>query len=291
MVEVLPEVGDPKNVYQVYCSEREDMKKKIFSVAMMGLLLVMGACGTKEKREKENSKDETVVENLSFESYKFERMGEYEDSDTRASDGERYVRYVSEGVLPRDLGTGGAGMLRDSLMRMALLVSDDEGRPAPLMPDSMIRVYNIPDSILNCGFVYTSLSTTLLTPRVVVWEIDRETYAYHAAHGNRFTGYVNYNLTNGKIINLSDLMNPGYEDKLTAVLREKVKEENIQLLVKPEELEIPKAFAITSDGLLFSFNPYSIAPYSEGIIKIDVPIDDILDILSKEGMFILTGNK
>ena len=86
-------------------------------------------------------------------------------------------------------------------------------------------------------------------------------------------------------------MNPGYEEKLTAVLREKVKEENIQLLVKPEELEIPKAFAITSDGLLFSFNPYSIAPYSEGIIKIDVPIDDILDILSKEGMFILTGNK
>lgn len=266
------------------------MKKKICSVALMGLLLLMGACGTKDNAKKENQKEETVVENLSFESYKFERIGEYEDSDSLAPDGERYVRFISEGVLPRDLGTGGAGMLRDSLMRMARIVNGEDDKPAPLMPDSMVRAYSIPDSIINCGFVYTSLSTTLMTPRVVVWEIDRETYAYHAAHANRFTGYVNYNLTTGKIINLPDLMKKDYEQKLTELVREKVKEEDIQLLVDPEEIKLPKAFAITSDGLLFSFNPYSIAPYSEGIVKIELSVDEIYDLLSENGLFLLTGS-
>lgn len=266
------------------------MKKKIIGAAFIGALLIMGACGTGNNRNKGSENTET--ENLSFESFRFERIGEYEDSDSDTSVGERYVRFVSEGVLPRNIGEGGSGVLRDSLMRMALLVNGEDDKPAPLMPDSMVRAYHIPDSIINCGFVYTSLSTTLLTPRTVVWEVDRETYAYHAAHANRWTGYLNYNLTDGKILSLSDLMKPGYEKELTELLRQKVKEEeDIQLLVKPEDIELPKAFAITSDGLLFSFNPYSIAPYSEGIIKIDIPVDELYDLLSDKGTYIITGRQ
>lgn len=264
------------------------MKKNILGILAIGFLLLVGACASKEGKGKQQ--EETVVENLSFESYRFEKIGEFEDSDSLAPDGERFVRFISEGVLPRDLGKGGAGVLRDSLMRMARLVSDDEGKPGPLMPDSMFLAYSIPDSIINCGFIYTSLSTTLLTPRVVVWEIEKETYAYHAAHANRAVGYVNYNLTNGKIISLPDLMKPGYEAKLTELVREKVKEEDLYLLVQPEDITLPSAFAITSDGILFSFNPYAIAPYAAGIIKIDLSLDEIYDLLSKEGLFILTGN-
>lgn len=262
------------------------MKKKILGAAFVGLLLMMGACGSREK-----ASEETVTENLSFESFRFERVGEFEDSDSDTPVGERYVRYVSEGVLPRDMGKGGSGVLRDSLMRMAFLVNGEDDRPAPLMPDSMVRAYNIPDSILNCGFVYTSLSTTLLTPRAVVWEVDRETYAYHAAHANRWTGYLNYNLSDGKILTLSELFKPGYEKELTQRLLEQVKEEDIQLLVEPDEIELPSAFAITSDGVLFSFNPYAIAPYSEGIIKVEIPVDDIFDLLSKKGTYIITGRE
>ena len=265
------------------------MKKNILGILTVGVLLFAGACSSKEG--KGTQQEETVVEHLGFESFRFEKIGEYEDSDSLSPDGERFVRFVSEGVLPIDLGKGGSGMLRDSLMHMALLINDDQGKPAPLMPDSMFLAYSIPDSIINCGFIYSSLSTTLLTPRVVVWEVEKETYAYHAAHANRSVGYVNYNLTNGKIISLPDLMKPGFEAKLTEMVREKVKEEeDIYLLVKPEDIELPSAFAITSDGLLFSFNPYAIAPYAAGIIKIDLSLDEIYDLLSKEGLFILTGN-
>ena len=263
------------------------MSKKLLGIAAVGLLLIAGACGGKDKGRNDN--DNTETENLSFESFRFERVGEYEDSDTTDITGERYVRYVSEGVLPRDMGKGGAGVLRDSLMRMARLVMDSDGRPAPMMPDSMIRVYNVPDSIINCGFLYTSLTTTLLSPRVVVWEIDRETYAYHAAHGNVWTGYLNYNLTDGKILTLAELMKPGYEKELTARVVEKVKDEEIPLIVAPEDIKLPQTFAITSDGLLFCFNPYAIAPYSAGIIKIDLDINDIYDLLNEKGLFIITG--
>ena len=264
------------------------MNKSFFGAAFMGLLLMMGACSAGEKQKKASS-EVTETENISFESFRLERVGEFEDSDSETPVGERYIRFVSEGVLPRDMGTGGAGMLRDSLMRMALLVNGEDDKPAPLMPDSMVRAYHIPDYFINCGFRYTSLATTLLTPRVVVWEVNRETYTYHAAHANRWSGYLNYNLADGKILSLPELMKPGYEKELTARLRDKVKEENIQLLVQPDDIELPTAFAITSDGLLFSFNPYAITPYSEGIIKIELPIDDIYDLLSEKGNYIITG--
>lgn len=262
------------------------MKKKILGMVAVGLMIMATACGGNNKK---NADEETMTENLSFESFRLERVAEYEDSDSLDLDGERYIRIVSEGVLPKDMGEGGAKVLRDSLMHMARLVEGEDGKPAPLMPDSVVRVYNIPDSIINCSFRYTSLATTLLTPRVVVWEIDRETYAYHAAHANRWTGYLNYNLSEGKILSLSDLMKPGYEKELTARVRNKIAEEDISLIVEPDEITLPKTFAVTSDGILFSFNPYSIAPYSEGIIKIDLSVDDIYDLLSKKGLVILTG--
>ena len=263
------------------------MKGQLIGAAMIGLMLLAGACGSKEKK---NESGETQIENLSFESFRFERIGEYEDSDSLASDGEKYVRYISEGVLPRDLGTGGAGLLRDSLMRMAWIVTDEEGLPAPRMQEGIVRGYSIPDSVINCSFIYSSMSTTLLTPRVVVWEVERETYAYHAAHANRFMGFVNYNLTTGKILSLSDLMKPGYEAPLAEMVRTKLAEDSVELLVDPKEIELPQSFAITTDGILFSFNPYQIAPYSEGIIKVELSLDEIFDYLSKEGLIILEGN-
>ena len=103
-------------------------------------------------------------------------------------------------------------------------------------------------------------------------------------------GFVNYNLTTGTILSLSDLMKPGYEAPLAEMVRNKLAEDSVELLVDPKEIELPQSFAITTDGILFSFNPYQIAPYSEGIIKVELSLDEIFDYLSKEGLIILEGN-
>ncbi len=40
-------------------------------------------------------------------------------------------------------------------------------------------------------------------------------------------------------------------------------------------------FFIDSDGLLFVFDPYQVAPYAAGIIEVKVPYSDLEDIINK----------
>jgi len=267
------------------------MKMNYLGITALALVLSCGAysCGSSGKNEKKDTENETVTRDLKFESYTFDMMGKYIGSDSLISPDEAYVKFTSQGVLPRDLGDAAIKTLRDSLMSLVGIVDGDEGKPVPALPDSMEVVTVSGDSLDDTGYEYSTLSATLVTPRVVVWEAYRESYMWHAAHGNLSMSYLNYSLEDARILSLSDLMNPGYEKKLTEQIREKIKEEGISLLCDLNEVEIPKQFAITSTGILFSYDPYDIAPYSEGVVTVDLPMGDIVDILSPKGIYLITG--
>ena len=38
-------------------------------------------------------------------------------------------------------------------------------------------------------------------------------------------------------------------------------------------------FLISSEGLIFAYQQYEIAPYSEGLIQVKIPYNDIQDLL------------
>ena len=46
-----------------------------------------------------------------------------------------------------------------------------------------------------------------------------------------------------------------------------------------------------SPGITFSYDPYDIAPYSEGVVSVPVSIGDLVsaELLSPEGEYLLTG--
>ena len=46
-----------------------------------------------------------------------------------------------------------------------------------------------------------------------------------------------------------------------------------------EELYLTENFLISSEGLIFAYQQYEIAPYSEGLIQVKIPYNDIQDLL------------
>lgn len=256
----------------------------------MAVMALISGCSRNEEK-KDNETPQTVTKDLMFESYVYDMAGEFENLDSTLEPGAGYIRFTSQGVLPQLMGDSDSGTvkLRDSLMYLAGITTDEIGKPVPMLPDSMVMVEAIPDTIGDTGYVNSKLTATLVTPRVVVWEAYKEGYPWLAAHGNKSASYVNYCLTDNRILKIKDILKPGYESRLLRLIKNKVKEQNVQLLGNFSDIEIPDQFAITSNGLLFSYDPYVIAPYSEGIISIELPLAEIRPLLNPHGIFIFTG--
>ena len=266
-----------------------------FRTVMMalGALAIHTGCGRREKaREIIVPERQVVNENLNFESYTFDLIGEYTTADTFENPAGRYIRYTGEGILPKSLGEGGIRNLRDSLMRMARVSFDGDRNPVPMIGQDSVRLSNLqPSEVSPLSFIESEMSASLVSPRVVTFECARSGYFYGAAHGNKSVGYVNYYLPEGKILSLDDLMNPGYRNKLLRLIRAALQESEVDLLVNPSGVNVASQFVITTEGLTFSYDPYEIAPYSEGVVTVDIPLESLLEegLLSRDGRIILTG--
>lgn len=265
------------------------MKKIVLFTLGFLALGAFSACSGGNKDGEKNSNDEN--RNIQFESYSYDLIGEFSGADSVLYDipGGRYVRYIGQGVLPKDLGQADVKHLRDTLMKIARVNFVGENRPEPTTTDS-IRITDLPanDSIA-CGEVIANLSTTLVNTRVIVWENEIYSYPCMAAHGMTNTSFINFCMTDGKIMSLSDLFRPGYEKKLKALIAKKLKEAGTELLVDRGRVPVAEEFEITTSGILFSYDPYQIAPYSEGTVQVELTTDELLELLSDHGRFVLTG--
>lgn len=262
--------------------------KKFMLFAVAALALGAASCSDKKADSKESA---PATRDIVFESFSYEQIGEYTDADTTLGDGSRYVKFIGQGVLPQDIGDTDIKHLRDTLVKISNIAFTEDGTPIPAMPTGIQLTDLSAGDTEACGEVINALSTTLVTPRVVVWENTTESYACGAAHGNHSTAYVNFDMTNGKIISLSDLFKSGYKNQLTKLVRNKLKTSDYNLLVPVSQVPLSDEFAITSKGILFSYDPYEIAPYSDGTVQVELSIGDITELLSEEGNYILTGVK
>lgn len=263
------------------------MKKPIIFAA---LLLAVAVTSCSEKKSDSNEA-QAQTRNIVFESYTYDTIGAYPDSDTIAAPGGKYVRFIGQGILPKDIGDTDILNLRDTLVKISNITFNDSDKPIPVMPDSMSFTNLNPIETDACGEAVSTLTTTLMTPRVVVWENSKESYACGAAHGNRSESFINFNMETGKILEYSDLFKQGYTQALTKIIQQKLKESSYELLVPINSVKIPSEFAVTSKGMIFSYDPYQIAPYSEGIIQVELSVSELTDLLSPEGNYILTGVK
>ena len=262
--------------------------KKFLYFASAALALLISGCNEK----KSDTKSEvTQTRNIVFESYSYDQIGTYQSGDSIAAPGGKFIRFIGQGVLPQDIGDTDIKHLRDTLMKISNLSLNEDDKPIPNMPEHIEPTDMLANETEACGEVVSTLSTTLVNPRVVVWENIIYSYSCGAAHGNQSTKFINFSMNDGKILTLNDLFKPNYRKVLTKLVRKKLEDSSYTLLIPINKVELSDEFAITSKGIMFNYDEYEIAPYSEGAIQVELQTGEISDIISNEGLFILTGIK
>lgn len=90
------------------------------------------------------------------------------------------------------------------------------------------------------------------------------------AHGNYAINYYQVGKANGNPFELSELYSQEEIDRMTTIMSVSI-DPSISLLT---ETIIPNDnFILSKDSITFIYNPYEIAPYSEGVIRISLPRD------------------
>lgn len=258
---------------------------KAYAIFLIPLFLF--GCNTNKK----NEENKIITRDLVFESFTYDLVGKNSNIDTTLYPGmtSEYLRFIGQGVLPKDIGDTDIRHLRDSLLRISNLTIDKSGATIPMLADG-VALSDLPSGEVDLnGEVNTSLSTTLVTPRVVVWKNNTYSYSAGNAHGNTSTTYINFCMNDGQILKIYNLFSPGYQLKLRKMIRDKILEKKLELYIPISEVEIPSQFAITSQGVIFSYDPYEIAPYSAGTVEVELSLDELNDILSPKGKYLLTG--
>lgn len=104
------------------------------------------------------------------------------------------------------------------------------------------------------------------------------------AHGAYNIRYYNFDITTGKKINEEALFGEKCPQKVAQLIRTEIKNRNqssdhdkyISLLVDINKINPNDNFYITSKGIIYTYNQYEIAPYSQGFIEISLPYSKIL---------------
>ncbi|UCH64790.1 MAG: DUF3298 domain-containing protein [Ignavibacterium sp.] len=119
-------------------------------------------------------------------------------------------------------------------------------------------------------------------------------YAYlGGAHPNSYRNFINFNLTNGDDLNLSDILVKDYSEKLHVIGEEIFREINEIELTKDlteagywfdnNKFSLNNNFTIDEYGLTFYYNNYEITAYAFGPTELFIPYNRISDLIKPDG--------
>ena len=141
-----------------------------------------------------------------------------------------------------------------------------------------------------------SVTTTLQKGREGVWVYDVTNFQYTGgAHPYTWSQWVNVDAATGKVLASKDVFLPNTEKAICSLLQQKLIEETNNALdtdtitsldglhsvgvLLEGDLYIPDNFQLGKEGITFLYNPYDIAPYSMGEIRLTLPYADLKNYL------------
>lgn len=94
------------------------------------------------------------------------------------------------------------------------------------------------------------------------------------AHGNLNISFLNFDASTGKLIENSKLFTDieGFIALAKTHFEASVKDEDV--LFDRETFQLPKNIGYSDDGIILLYNTYEIAPYSTGIIELNIPFEE-----------------
>lgn len=112
-------------------------------------------------------------------------------------------------------------------------------------------------------------------------------YTYHdkAAHGMTYIKSLTFDLVEKRKLELQDLFKPGsdYVERLSALIKEQIKQRDIQLIEEFTEISPNQDFYIADKTLIIYFQLYEITPYVFGFPMFPISVYDIQDIIREDG--------
>lgn|SRR5574344_189038 len=136
--------------------------------------------------------------------------------------------------------------------------------------------------------IYTVKTSTQSNIENIISYIASIYYYSGGAHGTSQTIVKNFNIKNGKLMELKDFFVPGYEvglkDLIVEKLAEKFKATDLKGLQKQYifadgRAYIPENFIPGKDKFTFIYCSDEIAPHAVGEIRVDIDKSDIKDLL------------
>lgn len=140
----------------------------------------------------------------------------------------------------------------------------------------------------SIGVSIVYLSKQLLTLSIYAWEDNG------GAHGNYTVKYVNIDLINNKEVDA--VFNEC--DQLAALKEKKLREyfnvsndKKLSDFLLVDTLPAANNCIITTKGITFSYDPYEIAAYAVGQVKLYIPFKELEGCLTDEFKKLIEGNK
>ena len=262
------------------------MKKSTITLGIAAAMstVLLGSCGLGQKHDESEVRFSHIQAEAS---YRLVGSGEdYEFADScDLSYGCKAEFIMPEVLFGRDVrelqdtiimlafnkkGENVAKTVREALPAMA----SDAGYELAdtVLPDSIVTKF--PNFLSRYdGVSLVSGYVEALNPQYMSYAVTSSGYIPGAAHGMYATYYVNYDMTEGKIVTLEDLFTAEGLASLVGEIRSQARE--MRSVLGPTDIDaLPSKgnFYLTDDNsIVFAYPPYEVASYAQGEVKIPIP--------------------
>jgi len=134
---------------------------------------------------------------------------------------------------------------------------------------------------------------SMVDSKVISFSFVNSSYYFGAAHPSTSIGYSNFNLENGNLLQLEDLLIKNFKNELNVIGEKKFVQEYGRegWDFEPGKFNITENFLITKSGLMFTFNQYEIGPYSAGSPSFLITYKEMAHLFSETSLLKAYYNK
>jgi len=251
-------------------------------------------CGEKKKRNSEISNIQTNEEGgaideinepewepglkISYQNLSSEKCIDIPKEDWMGEDPNPYCSFSKVKGITIGLNDKNIEKMINNFIFKNLIGFDNETKKSKTLREYVNRVkffQNTEDLLKeeqDCQLIYSN-------NRLLNIEISGYSIGYGAAHPINFRKSLNFDLLNGKIVGLNDVLNVGYVQKISTVVKR-----NLYREYGSEgwfEFSLTENSSITKEGIYFNYNDYEISPYMQGAPSVLVKWSEIKELLKE----------
>lgn len=197
--------------------------------------------------------------------------------------GEGNIDALKDSLLLYTFGYQGVDNFEDATKQFMMAGVYDLTEKKDSLPTYIKVPYSAANSADNCNYSSVSSQVTLLTPKLLVVEVNSYIYFYGSAHGMQSAQCLNYSLIDNKLLNADNMFKPGNRQAILDLINAAAKVAYpTEGTLFDEPIETLGSVEIADNAIVFLYQPYEVAPYSTGIVSIPVNRFDIQRFLTAD---------